>query len=61
MLKFLGEFSTNITLLAVTQDDTLINALAELQNVVVIILVRVLWVLGEKLYNRYFKPIEKQP
>lgn len=53
MIKILSEFSTNIIILSRLNDETIIEIITEVQNIAVIVGVRLLWICCEKVYKHY--------
>jgi len=52
MIKLFSEFITNIILLAVINNEAFTRVLTEVQNILAIVAVRLLWIAYEKFVER---------
>lgn len=52
MIKTFIEFTTNIILLALINNEALLRVLTEVQNILAIVAVRLLWIAYEKFAER---------
>lgn len=53
MVKLFSEFITNIILLSVINNEAIIEIITEVQNILVVIAVRIVYGLCEKGYKNY--------